>query len=150
MALQNNQIPIYPILWKTGVGTIINATGAATLGVITNTVTIYTAGANGSIIDSLVANTTDTAANNIFLFIVGSDGTTVKALWQINVPLSSGNLASTLSVDCLLSTVAVGSLIDPNGKRYIRLGNSETLRAGTIAAVTAAKSLFITAQGGDF
>lgn len=149
MALNPNQIPIYPITPKTSVGDL-NAATAGALGSTTNAVTVYTAGSNGSIIDGLVANTTDTAAVNLFVFIVGSDGTTVKPLFQVNVPLSSGNVASTLNVDCLLSTVSVGSLIDQNGKRYIRLGASETLRVSTVANMTAGKHCYVTAMGMDF
>ena len=149
MSLNSNQIPIYAITSKTGVG-ILNAATAGTMAATTNAVTVYTAGSNGSIIDSLVANSTDTAAVNLFVFIVGSDGTTVKPLWQVNVPLSSGNLASVLSVDALLSTVSVGSLIDPNGKRFIRLGSSETLRVSVVANMTAGKFCYVTAMGTDF
>lgn len=149
MALNQNQIPIYAITPKTGVG-ILNAATAGAMASTTNSVTIFTAGSNGSIIDGLVANTTDTAAVNLFIFIVGSDGTTVKPLFQVNVPLSSGNLASILNVDCLLSTISNGTLIDPNGKRFIRLGASETLRVSVVANMTAGKFCYVTAMGADF
>lgn len=149
MALNPNQIPIYAIAPKTGVG-ILNAAAAGSMASTTNAVTVFTAGANGSIIDSLIANTTDTAAVNLFVFIVGSDGTTVKPIGIVNVPLSSGNLANTLSVNVLLSTVLVGTLIDPLGKNYLRLGASETLRVSVLANMTAGKFCYVTAQGADF
>jgi hypothetical protein len=149
MSLASNQIPIYANLPRTSVADL-NAATAGTMGATTNAVTAFTAGASGSIVDAIQINSTDTAAVNLFMFIVGSDGVTVKPLWQINVPLSSGNLASVLSVDGLLSTVAVGALIDQNGKRFIRLGPSETLRVSTVANMTAAKHCYVTVQGADF
>lgn len=149
MALNPNQIPVYAITPRTSVGNL-NAATAGAMGATTNAVTVWTAGTNGSIIDGLYANTTDTAAVNLFVFIVASDGTTVKPIGQVNVPASSGNLASTLGVNVLLSTVLVGTLIDPNGKNYLRLGASETLRVSTVANMTALKNCYVTAMGADF
>lgn len=149
MALNSNQIPVYAISPRTSAGNL-NAATAGTMGTTTNAVIVWTAGTNGSIIDALFANSTDTAAVNLFVFIVGSDGTTVKPLGQVNVPLSSGNLASVLGVNVLLSTVLVGTLIDPNGKNFIRLGPSETLRVSTVANMTALKNCYVTAMGADF
>lgn len=149
MALSNNQIPIYAITPKTGVG-VLNAASAGSLGSITNAVTVFTASASGSRIYSMVFNTDDTVAVNVFVFIVGSDGSTVKPLGIVNVPLSSGNAASVFNVDGLLSTVMNGMPIDNTGKRYIELGANETLRIACLANMTAAKKCYCTVQGADY
>jgi hypothetical protein len=151
MALNSNQIPVYAITPRTSVGKILAADANGSLGTTTGAATVFTAGANGSIIDSVLISTDDAAiAPNIWLFIVGSDGTTVKPLGSVPVVVNSGFTNAVFAVDGLLSTYLTGALIDNNGKRFIRLGANETLRASRIAAQTAAKSVWITAQGADF
>lgn len=149
MSLNANQIPVYSITPRTSVADL-NAASAGALGSTSNAVTCFSASASGSRVYSLIATTTDTVAVNLFLQIVGSDGTTVKPIGQINVPANSGNIASTLVVDCLNSTVVVGLPIDNTGKRYVELGASETLRVSVVANMTATKHCYVTAQGADY
>jgi hypothetical protein len=151
MALNQNQIPVYAITPRTSVGKILAADSNGTLGTTTGAAIVYTAGANGSIIDSIQISTDDAAiAPNIWLFIVGSDGTTVKPLTTVPVVVNSGLTSTVYAVDGLSTTYMTGALIDSNGKRHIRLGANETLRASRLASQTAAKSIWITAMGADF
>ena len=146
--LSANQIPVYAITPKTGVGAIAASSNTVTLGSNTNAATIFTASASGSRIYSLVANTDDTVAVNVFLFIYS--GSSVRPLGIVNVPASSGNLANTLAVDMLDPTVLKGMPIDNTGKRYIELGANEVLKCGALANLTSAKTCYVTAQGADY
>jgi len=101
MSVTPNSV-ITPQSVNNGTGNITNSTGAGTLGSDTNGVAIYTAGANGSRVTGLIFSTSDTAANDVFLYVYS--GATVIPIGQINVPLSSGNIASTPCVDGLNST----------------------------------------------
>lgn len=150
MALNNNQIPVFAITPKAGVG-ILNAATAGALGSTTNAVTVFTAASlSGSRISSLMANTDDTAAVNLFLSIVLSDGATVLPLGIVNVPLSSGNAANTLNIDCLDPTVLRGIQYDESGKPYLDLPAGSTVRASTLANMTSAKKCYVTAIGADY
>ncbi len=149
MSLNANQIPVYAITPKTAVADLSAATAGA-LGATTNAVTVVTASASGSRVYSLIASTTDTAAVNLYLQIVDSGGTVVRPIGQINVPLRSGDTASTLMVDCLDPTVCKGLPMDNTGKRYIELGASETLRVSVVATMTAAKHCYVAAQYADY
>ena len=148
MALTANQIPVYAITPFTAVANL-NAASAGSLGTNTNAVTVYTAPSAGARVYSLIATSTDTAAVNLCIFIQSSGGTVIP-IAQVNVPANSGNTASTLAVDCLLPTVAVGLPIDNTGKRYIELGNGDLLRVSTVANMTAAKNCYVAAQGAAY
>ena len=148
MALSAKHKPVYAPLPKTSVG-VLNAASAGALNSLTNAVTVLTAGTGGCMVDALTAVSNDTAAVNLFVFIVGSDGVTVKPLFQVNVPINSGNGANILNVDVLNSSVSVGTLIDNTVKRLVRLGPSESLRISTLANMTAAKICAVTAQYQD-
>lgn len=150
MALSANQIPIYAITPKTSSATL-NAAAAGALGAGTNVQIVFTASASGSRIYSLIASTTDTAAVNLFIQIdKGGTGTTYMPIAQVNVPINSGNIASTLMVDCLNPSVAVGLPIDNVGKRYIELAANDKLVVSTVANMTAAKVCYVTAMGADY
>jgi hypothetical protein len=149
MSLNANQIPIYTITPVTSVA-VLNATSAGTYAATTNAVIGCTAGANGAVIDSVIASSNDTAAINLNMMIVDSGGNNPRWIGQINVPITAGSVASTLAVDCLLSTVSVGLPRDNNGKTIIRLAPSETLRFSPVATMTAAKTCQIAIQYSNF
>jgi len=148
MALNSNQIPVYGIYPKTSLGTLSAAT-AGSLGSLTNTAIVLTAGTNGCIVDSVVASSTDSAAVNLLVSIGDITATQARPLGIVNVPISAGNSANTLSVDVINSAVLVGMTVDQNGKRIIRLGPSETLRVATLANMTAGRVCYVTAQYTD-
>ena len=146
--MANSNVPMFTQAVKTA-GAILNAASAWTPSntVSTNLVSIMQAGANGARVTSLIFSTTDSAANNVFLVLdVGGAGTNLVILGQVNVPITSGTIASVLSVDALSSTVTVGLPIDNNGKRIIQLGVSDKLWMGVVANMTAAKVLFASCQ----
>lgn len=150
MSLSLAEKPVYARTINVGVG-ILNAATAGALGATTNSVTVYTAGSAGGRIESLVTNTDDTAAVNLFVFL--QDGSSnIYPLGIVNVPLSSGNSATVQNVDMLANSGVTlrGMLIDTNGKRYISVPASWTLRVSTLANMTAAKKCHVTAQGFDF
>jgi hypothetical protein len=150
MALTKAEIPVYARTINVGVGTL-NAATAGALGVTTNAVTVYTAGAYGGRIESLVASSDDTAAVNVFVFL--QDGSSnVYPLGIVNVPLSSGNLGTVANIDMLNGggVTLIGMLLDNTGKRYISIPASWTLRVSCLANMTAAKKCHVTAQGFDF
>lgn len=146
--LNSNQVPKYAITPNGGVGVITASSNTVTLGSDTNGATIYTAGASGGRVYSLVANTDDTAAVNVLLYIL--NGASVRPLGIVNVPLSSGNAANVLNVNCLDSTVLKGLPLDMAGNRYIALQGSEILKCGALANLTALKKCYVTAQGSDY
>lgn len=145
--LAEGQVPKYANKRSTqGVATIAASSNTVTLGVDTNGATAYTAGSYGADVTSLLASTNDTAAVNVFVWIL--NGSTVRPLGIVNVPLSSGNVASTPSVDLIASIP--GLPINAQGKRYIPLYNGEVLRVGALANLTAAKTCYVTALGSDY
>lgn len=148
MPLSNGQIPKVANVPNGGVGKIQAGSNIATLGNDANGVDVYTAGADGGRVYSLLGSTDDTATNNIFLWIL--DGAVVKPIAIVNIPLSAGNLSSVKPVDFLNDVNIPGLPIDNNGKRYIALLPNEKLRAGSAAALTTAKSTWLTAQGADY
>lgn len=150
MAYLSSEKPVFARTLNVGVGTL-NAATAGALGVTTNAVTVYTAGANGGRIESLVANTDDTAAVNLFVSLV--DGSSaVYPLGIVNVPLNSGNLGTVANVDLLSGTgvTLIGQLLESTGKRYISIPAGWTLRVSTLANMTALKKCHVVAQGFDY
>jgi hypothetical protein len=150
MAISLAEKPVYARTINVGVG-ILNAASAGALGADTNGVTVYTAGSNGGRIESLVASTDDTAAVNLFVYL--KDGSSnIYPLGIVNVPLSSGNSGTVSNVDMLDgSGVRLnGMCIDQNGKRYVSIPASWTLRVSTLANMTAAKKCHVVAQGFDY
>jgi hypothetical protein len=148
MALTAGQIPIVANVVKSGIG-VLTGTTIGTLGSNTNGVTIYTAGASGGRVLSLMASTDDTVTSNLFLYILR--GSTVVPIGMVNVPLSSGNTnAARFPVDFLNGTNLPGLPIDNTGRQYIPLIASDVLKATTLANLTAAKSVWVTAHCADY
>lgn len=148
MALSAGQIPIVANVVKSGIG-VLTGTTIGTLGSNTNGVTIYTAGTSGGRVLSLMASTDDTVTSNLFLYILR--GSTVVPIGMVNVPLSSGNTnAARFPVDFLNGTNLPGLPIDNTGRQYIPLIASDVLKATTLANLTAAKSVWVTAHCADY
>jgi hypothetical protein len=149
MALSAGQVPKVANVPNGGTGRVQAGSNVVALGDDTNGVNVYTAGSEGGRIYSLVGVTDDTVTSNIFVWIL--DGSTVKPLGLVNIPLSSGNtLAAKFAVDFLDGIAMPGMPIDNTGKRYIALKGGEILRVGSLAALTTAKSTWVTAQGSDY
>lgn len=148
MALSAGQIPKVANVLNSGVGVVAASSNIVTLGSNTNSATIYTAGASGSRVISLVASTDDTVASNIFIFILR--GATVQPLGLVPVAASAGNVTGTRNNDMLNGTNIPGLPVDNTGRQYISLMPNDVLKAGSLAGLTSAKSVFITAQGLDY
>ena len=106
---------------------------------------VFTAGADGGAVTRLSATTTDTSAVIVKLTI--SDGTDSVDVGEVTVPAGSGTDGSTPTKN-LLDAVALAGLLQADGS--LIMGPSATLTVAAKAAVTAAKVLDITAQGGQY
>lgn len=148
MALTAGQIPKVANVLNSGVGVVSASSNVVTLGSNTNGATVYTAGASGSRIISLVASSDDTVASNIFIFILR--GATVQPLGLVPVAASAGNVTGTRNNDMLNGTNIPGLPVDNTGRQYISLMPNDVLKAGSLAGLTSAKSVYITAQGLDY
>jgi len=150
MSISLAEKAVYARTLNVGTGTL-NAATAGALGVTTNAVTCYTAGANGGRIESLVANTNDSAAVNLFVSLVDASSN-VYPLGIVNVPLNSGNSGTVVNVDMLDGSGIKlnGMLVDSTGKRYISIPALWTLRVSTLANMTSGRQCYVTAQGFDF
>jgi len=149
MALEAAYKPKVANVPNGGVGVVTASANTVTIGINTNGADVYTAGAAGGRIYGLTGVTDDTVTVNVFVWLL--DGAVVKPLGLVNIPLSSGNtLAAKLAVDFLDGVALPGMPIDNTGKRYIALKANEKLRIGALANLTAAKSVWVTAQGADY
>jgi hypothetical protein len=146
MSLQGNNLPVYAVSPQNSVGSL-SGSSLGTLGADTNGQTIYTAGANGSRVYGLFLSTTSTAAVNIFLYIKNSAA--ICPIGQINVPLSSGNVASTPCVDGLAAANCPGLAYDGTGKPYVELAPNAVLKMSLVAAITTG-TLYAAAIGADY
>jgi len=148
MALTAGQIPKVANVLN-GAIAVLTGTTIGTLGSNTNGITGYTAGTSGGRIISIMASTDDTVTINVFVYIFRSS--TVIPIGLVNIPLSSGNTnAARFPVDFLNGTNLPGLPIDNTGRQYIPLIAGDILKFTTLAAVTAAKSAWITISGVDY
>lgn len=129
---------------------VLTAATAGSFNADTNGVAVYTAGSYGGRIESLLISSNDTAAVNVYVYIL--NGTTVKPLGIVNVPATSGTVATVSNVDAIRGTgVSIQGLpLDVTGKPYIPLMPGEVLKMSCLANMTAAKICAATALGADF
>lgn len=144
MAVSN--LPIFPVVIQSALQTFV-AVDATTLK------TIVTAGTNGTKVELLSVTSTDTAAKDIQLWI--NDGTTSALLGTASIIATSGfiNSAPAISLFNALNTSGqplIMSTFDSNGNKYLYLKTGWSLKVGTTANVTAAKTIYVTAQYTDF
>lgn len=133
--------PIFGQTPKTQGTNFTNATG-------TTKTTIFTAGANGARLLSVSAVTSDTAANDVNLYVqVGGSGT-VFNLGGKRVPIAAGDVVANTIAGVQLLDVGQFPGLQPDGS--LLLGPADVVQAGVVAAVTAAKTLTIFAQGLDY
>jgi len=99
---------------------------------------LFTAGTTGSRVDAIVATTDEDTANCVIVLSV-SDGTITMPLGEITVAHSSA-----VAVDLLDGMVG----LDADGALF--LGAGWTLEVNLKTAITAAKTCWIKATGGDY
>ncbi len=134
--------PIFIGSAKNGKVQIVNADS-------TNWKTVYTAASSGSKITSLIAASDDTAAHDIQISI--ANGGTNYLLGTVAVAIGAGNSGTVPAVNLLDLTKLVGMPIDSDGNPYIFLINGDTLQVKALVAVTAAKTVSVSAISvGDF
>lgn len=106
-------------------------------------------GPNGTKVLSIVASNTNSGAGyNVTISVLR--GTTTYVLTTVNVPASSGNLASTPPVALLNLTTIPGLPVDSDGNPYIYLEPTDTLQASVSVAVTSGKAVSLETVAGDF
>jgi hypothetical protein len=133
--------------FTTTIKTASSSTTAATAWTVsgsttTNLVSLLTASGNGCRVTSMIFSTTDSAAVNAFIVLNGNGGAgTLSVVGQVNIPLTSGTVASVLAVDGLNPSVTVGLPIDNNGKRFIHMETGDVLYIGVVATMTSGKIL---------
>jgi hypothetical protein len=121
--------------------TFVNADG-------TTAKTLVTAGSNDTDVKSIIVASNDSAAVNLQLFINRS--AVAYLLGTVNIPITAGNTGAIASVDLLGSTLIPGLPLDSIGKPYIPMKTGDTLTVAPLAAVTTAKTCYISAFGQDY
>jgi hypothetical protein len=114
----------------------------------TNLKDIFVAGANGSILRTINACTTDTSTNNVQLFHY--DGSTAYLIGTVPVVTLSGTNGSANTVNLLDPAKIPGLPKDNSGLVAYWLKSGEKIQAAPLAAVTAAKTLTLVANGEDY
>lgn len=145
--------PIYPQTLKNWYAQLLPATGAYALPTaaqttVTALAALVAGSTNGDKIESIVVTSTDSATQSLVLAIVTATNTFI--LGVVSIPATAGTVATIVSVDVLRSTQLPGLAYDANGNKYLYLPSGSTLYVGTLAAVTAAKTIDVIAQGGSF
>lgn len=138
------QVPTYPQTINVNKAQILNATG-------TGTITLYTAGANGSKIKRVIARSTDTIFHGMGIFL--NDGTQ----WRLGTSrINAAGSASTFPSVDLLHFFFNGVLLmpgipfDADGNFLLLLKANEKLQINTGQTVTAGTALNFTTIGVDF
>ena len=129
-----NTDPVFPLTPRTSPVTILTADG-------TTKKTLVTAGANGSRLDQIRVCSDDTAQVILQFFTSIDGGTTWAILGEVIVPAGSGTNGSALWVEALDAL---------NAENAMALQAAEVLGVAAKSAVTAAKTVTITARRGDF
>lgn len=141
MAFVQNTVPTFVKQPSNGKVNIVNADAQAQK-------TVYTAGASGSKITSLMASSTDTAARDVAISI--TNGGTSYVIGVVAVPIGAGTSSGVNSVNMLNLSNMPGLPVDSDGQPYLLLVFGDTLTLSALTSVTAAKTITISAIGGDF
>lgn len=133
--------------------TLVNADGAVGTTLTTspsNSKLLFTAGAEGSVVKSLTVSSDDSAARVLVFYISPDSGTTKYCIGTINIPLNSGATGAIANIDVLGSAVLLGLVLDQSGKPVLPLAATYRIYIGTQVAVTAAKTIVVTAVAEDY
>lgn len=132
---------------------IVNGDGAVGTTLTTapsNAKLLLTAGAEGSVIKSLIVSSDDSSARVLAFYISPDGGTTKYCIGTVNIPVNSGATGAIVNVDILGSAVLIGMALDQSGKPVLPLAATYRLYVGTQVAVTAAKTIVVTAVAEDY
>ncbi len=107
--------------------------------------TMLTAGTDGGAVTRLSATTTDTRA--VIEVLTLNDGTTAIVIGEVTVPAGAGTDGATAAKNLLDSTSMPG-VLQADGS--LVLGPAAVLSVSAKSAVTATKTLDVTALGGQY
>lgn len=141
MAFVQNTVPTFVRQPSNGKVNIVNADGQTQK-------TVYTAGASGSKITSLIATSTDTSSRDVEISI--TNGGTSYAIGTVSVVAGAGTSSGVNSVNMLNLSNIPGLPVDSDGQPYLLLISGDTLTLSALVSVTTAKTITISAFGGDF
>lgn len=110
--------------------------------------TLATGGTNGTKIDWINIASSDTAARDLQIWL--SDGTTNHLLTTLSVAITAGFTNTITPVALFVNSQSPFLSFDSSGNKFLYLKSGWSLKAGVLTAVTAAKAIYITAQGEDF
>lgn len=114
--------------------------------------TVFTAGANGSKVTAVMVTTNDGSASHPLTLAVTRSAVTYPII-TYTLPINSGGDGSTSGIDLLNggpSSLLAGLPIDNDGQKYIFLESGDTLQVTFATALTAGKSIWAIAVGGNF
>lgn len=133
---------------------ILNGTGNNGTSIATtnpsNTLLVFTAGAEGSKITSLIVSSDDTSARVLSFWISNDGGTTKYHLFSVSIPATSGQTGTLAVVDILGSAYVLGMPLDQSGKPVMPLAASARLYVGSQTTVTSGKAINVQPFGEDF
>lgn len=135
--MSSNRTPIFPETITTDGITLINADGTAAKA-------LSTPGASGRNIRAVSVTSDDTAAVRLTLSILKS-AVTYK-IGESVIPIGAGTNGTAKAINMLNSVDA--TWLNPDGS--IDLASGAVLQVAAIAAVTAAKTVYVVAFGGDY
>jgi len=124
-----------------GFNSIINSTGAGSLGSDSNGVPLFTAGSYGSRVITLIASSTDTSNQTVFIYASGSAG--IIPIGSAVVTARAGDSTNVSNTDFLNGGNIPGLPIDNTGRQYIPLDPGYVLKASSAVAVTSAKTIWL-------
>lgn len=130
--------PIYIGTVKTASQTFVNADGVTVKDA-------YTAGASGGKLQFLNASSDDTVARIVRLYLRRGGAGADLLLGSKSVAIGAGT-GAVVAVN-LLDAVQIPGILEDGS---LILGPSDVLRASVEVAVTAAKTITLVAQGGDY
>lgn len=126
---------------KKGLVQIVSADG-------TNQKTVRAAGANGTKVTSLMAASDDSAQRLLQISVLR--GGTNYVLGTVPVPANAGTDGAVPTANLLDITKLVGLAVDNDGQPYLFLESGDTLQVKATTAVTAAKTIHVHSDQGDF
>ena len=132
--------PAFAATINLGLVTIVNGDASALK-------TLFTAGASGSKVVGVNATSDDTSARDIQIGITRSG--TFYPLGTKSVAITAGQVTGTPAANLLDPSVIAGLSFDSDNQPYLLLKSGDTVQVKSLTTVTAAKTISITAWGGD-
>ena len=135
-----NKAPIFVGSMNVGLAKLENADGTALK-------TLFTAGSSGSRVDTISATSGDTSTRVLQLWV--SSGGVDYLLGEVSVTLGAGSDGATKAINVLNAT-DLPWVRSEGGNAVLYLESGEVLKVMSKVAVTAAKAIYLRAQGGDY